>query len=101
MRPKKERWVSCKPNERCFIPKGKNWGQLEGVVLLLDEFEALRLSYLEGLEQEQIAGRMNIHRSTVSRIVASANRKVVDALVNLKAIKVEGGCCKFIEKEAN
>lgn len=70
--------------------------ELESVILSLDEFEAMRLSYLEGLKQEEVADKMKIHRSTISRILASAHRKVTDALVNLKAIKIEGGCCKVI-----
>jgi len=94
MRPKKERWISCDVGERCFRPKCKNVAELEGVILSLDEFEAMRLSYLEGLNQEEVAKKMRIHRSTISRILATAHRKVTDALVNLKAIKVEGGCCK-------
>jgi predicted DNA-binding protein (UPF0251 family) len=36
---------------------------------------------------------MKISRPTFSRIVASACKKVTDALVNAKAIKIEGGCC--------
>jgi len=64
------------------------------VVLTLDEFEALRLCDLQGLEQQAIALKMKVHRSTISRILASARAKITDALVNLKAIKIEGGCCK-------
>ena len=98
MRPKKERWVRCDTNERCFRPKCKKTKELEGVILSLDEFEAMRLSYLEGLKQEEVADKMKIHRSTISRILASAHQKVTDALVNLKAIKIEGGCCKVISQ---
>lgn len=65
-------------------------------MLSLDEFEAMRLSYLEGLRQEKVAKKMRIHRSTISRILASAHQKVTDAFVNLKAIKIEGGCCKVV-----
>jgi predicted DNA-binding protein (UPF0251 family) len=65
------------------------------VTLTLDEFEALRLFDLLKLDQQAIALRMKVHRSTVSRILASARAKVSDALVNLKAIKIEGGCCQI------
>jgi len=63
--------------------------------LTLDEFEVLRLCDLEGLEQEQVAGQMKVHRSTVSRILTLARKKISDALVNIKAIRIEGGCCKI------
>jgi len=98
MRPKKTRWVKCEPGERCFRPQCKPLSELEGVNMTLDEFEAIRLSYLEGLEQEKVAKMMKVHRSTVSRILDSANKKIADALVNIKAIKIEGGCCKIIQK---
>jgi predicted DNA-binding protein (UPF0251 family) len=76
-----------------FRPRCRSKGKLQGVILTLDEFEALRLFDLEKLDQHTIALKMKVHRSTVSRILASARAKVSDALVNLKAIKVEGGCC--------
>ena len=98
MRPKKTRWVRCKPNERCFRPKCKTLNELQGVIITLDEFEALRLSDLEGLKQEEIAKKMKVHRSTISRILESAHKKVADGLVNIKAIKIEGGCCKITQK---
>jgi len=66
--------------------------------MTIDEFEAIRLAHLEGFDQQKIAGKMNVHRSTISRILDSANRKIADALVNVKAIKIEGGCCKIMEK---
>lgn len=95
MRPKKTRWVRCVPGERCFKPQCKPMGKCEGVYLSLDEFEAVRLAGLEGLKQIEAARLMKISRSTFSRIIASANRKIADGLVNIKAIRIEGGCCKI------
>lgn len=94
MRPKKTRWIQCKPGERCFRPQCCSKRKLQGIILTWDEFEALRLCDLEQLDQHAIALKMKVHRSTVSRILASARIKVSDALVNLKAIKIEGGCCE-------
>lgn len=99
MRPKKTRWISCLPGERCFRPQCKDPDQLQGVVLSSDEFEVLRLSHLENWEQEDIANLMKIHRSTISRILTSAHKKITDALVNLKSIKVEKGCCEVKPKK--
>lgn len=98
MRPKKTRWISCAPGERCFQPRCKSGTVLEGVHLTLDEFEALRLADFEGEEQADIASKMKVHRSTISRILASGRKKIVDALVNLKAIRIEGGCCKVVKE---
>lgn len=95
MRPKKIRWVRCLPGERCFRPKCKKPGELEGVVLTLDEFEAIRLADLEGMPHAPAARFMNVSRSTFTRILAKAHMKVADGLVNIKAIRIEGGCYKF------
>ena len=96
MRPKKTRWIKCLPGERCFKPICKPLSKLEGVCLTLDEFEAIRLSCLEGLKQEDAAKLMKVSRPTCSRIETSAHRKIADALVNIKAIRIEGGCCTVI-----
>ncbi len=58
----------------------------------------MRLAHLEGVDQEKIAQKMGIHQSTISRILTSAHKKVTDALVNIKAIKIEGGCCQVERK---
>jgi len=96
MRPKKTRWVKCEPGERCFRHQCKTLETLEGVNLTIDEFEAIRLADLEKLTQLEVAGIMNVHRSTISRILASAHAKIADALVNIKAVKIEGGSCKIV-----
>lgn len=100
MRPKKVRWVRCEPGERCFRPLCKSVGKLGGVYLTLDEFEAVRLSDLDELKQEEASKKMRISRPTFSRIINSAHKKIGDALVNIKAIKIEGGCCKIIGRRS-
>lgn len=98
MRPKKTRWVTCDPGERCFRPQCKPLNKLKGITLNLDEFEVLRLAHLEGYDQAKIARQMKIHQSTISRILTSAHKKIADALVNIKAIRIEGGCCQIIKR---
>ncbi|MGE4357958.1 MAG: DUF134 domain-containing protein [Candidatus Omnitrophota bacterium] len=98
MRPKKIRWIKHKPKERCFKPVCKPLSKLKSVSLTLDELEAIRLVCLEGLKQENAAKKMKISRPTFSRIITSAHKKIADALVNVKAIKIEGGCCKIIRR---
>ncbi len=97
MRPQKTRWIKCLPGERCFRPKCKKPGELEGVCLTIDEFEAIRLNDLEDMTHAQAARRMNVSRPTFTRILMSAHRKVADGLVNVKAIRIEGGCCEVKE----
>ncbi|HCM28304.1 MAG TPA: DNA-binding protein [Treponema sp.] len=96
-RPVLSRRVACAPNAVLFKPAGIPARELDEVVLPLDEFEALRLADYEGLYQEAAALRMGISRQTFGRIVEGARRKVADALVNGKALRVEGG--KTVLKE--
>ncbi len=98
MRPKKTRWVKCLPGERCFRPHCAPSRSLQGVCLTIDEFEAMRLACLEGLKQVDAAKLMKVSRPTFSRIIASAQKKIADALVNIKSIKIEGGCCEIWKK---
>ena len=95
MRPKKTRWVKCAPSERCFKPRCKPLNKLHDVFLSVDEFEAMRLADLEGLKQVDAARLMHVSRPTFSRIVALARKKVADGLVNIKVIRIEGGCCRI------
>ena len=68
---------------------------LEEVSLTFDEIEAMRLADLENLYQEQVATRMGVSRQTVGRILVSARKKVAEALVKGKAIRLEGGQIQF------
>jgi predicted DNA-binding protein (UPF0251 family) len=68
------------------------------VYLTLDEFEAVRLACLEKLKQADAAKLMQVSRPTFSRILTSAQAKIADGLVNIKAIRIEGGCCQIIRK---
>jgi predicted DNA-binding protein (UPF0251 family) len=65
--------------------------QLEQVILGVDEYEALRLVDLEGLQQKDAAERMKVSRATCARILEKAHRKVAEALTAGKAIRIEGG----------
>jgi len=74
-----------------FKPVGAPEIEPEEVQLLVEEAEAIRLKDLEKLEQEQCADKMNISQSTFSRLLDSARQKIAVALLNGKAIRIEGG----------
>jgi predicted DNA-binding protein (UPF0251 family) len=97
-RPVKLRRVSRPPNATHFKPQGIPLSELEEVVLTIDECEALRLADLEALSQEEAAAKMKISRATFGRIVEKGRRTVVDALVNGKAILIEGGNVRIGDK---
>ena len=90
-RPPKCRRVAFLPNVTCFKPVGIPLRVLDEVQLSVEEAEAIRLKDLEGLDQEASAERMNISRPTFQRVLASGRKKIAEALLNGKAIRIEGG----------
>jgi len=88
MRPRKFRRICFEPGVRFFKPQGISMKELDVVELNAEELEALRLKNHEELDQNSAALRMRTSQSTYQRILASAYRKVTDALVNGKAIKI-------------
>jgi len=71
-------------------PAGIPGRELEEVRLGLDEAEALRLADLEGLYQEAAARSMGVSRQTFGRIVETARRKIADAILNGKSLRIDG-----------
>ncbi len=90
-RPTKWRRVSFVPAVTFFKPTGIPMGALESVSLSVEELEAVRLKDQEGLQQEDCARQMSISRPTFHRVLGSARSKISDALINGKAIRIEGG----------
>ncbi|MDP2921000.1 MAG: DUF134 domain-containing protein [Candidatus Omnitrophota bacterium] len=75
--------------------------KLKSVYLALDEFDAIRLACLGGLKHIDAAKKMKISRPAFSRIMSSAHSKIADSLVNIKAIRIEGGCCRIGGRRKN
>ncbi|SCM72490.1 DUF134 domain-containing protein [Desulfovibrio sp. 86] len=69
----------------------------EAVVMTVDQYETVRLIDLEGFTQEACAEKMEIARTTVQSIYAEARKKLADALVNGKMLRIEGGEYKLCE----
>ena len=68
------------------------------IVLKPDEVEALRLADLEDLYQEEAAASMGISRQTFGRILERAHKKVADAILNGKALKIERAKAPCLER---
>lgn len=90
-RPPLWRRVDFIPTINYFKPAGIPLVALQEVCLSVEEAEAIRLKDLEGLEQEECSQKMNISRTTFARMLNSARQKMADALLNGKAIRIEGG----------
>ncbi|MGI5835475.1 MAG: DUF134 domain-containing protein [Chloroflexota bacterium] len=91
VRPRKTRRVGFLPGVTYFKPRGIPLRLLEEVRLTLEEVESLRLKDYEGMEQEEAAELMGVSRPTYQRILEQARRKVAEALVLGKALRIEGG----------
>ncbi|MCD8133144.1 MAG: DUF134 domain-containing protein [Clostridiales bacterium] len=89
-RPTKRRMICRFPQTLEFIPAKDGDGR-EPVILTVDEFETIRLIDREGLSQEQCSQRMQVARTTVQKIYDLARKKVADALVEGRPLKIEGG----------
>jgi predicted DNA-binding protein (UPF0251 family) len=87
-RRKIKRHIAQDHTRVCFKPCGIRRIQLERVELCHDEMEAIRLSDYEGLYQQEAANHMGISRSTFSRILDTAHKKIADAFLHTKAISI-------------
>ena len=94
-RPKKKRIVHRPPVHTAFKPVGIRWGMLQQLSLSLDEYEAIRLADYDGLDHSQAAEEMEISRSTFSRLIDKARRKMAEFLTEGRQLFIEGGDIHF------
>lgn len=90
------RWIGGYPDHWEFFPDEIAGG--EPVVMSLDEFETIRLLDREGLTQEQCGERMGVARTTVTAIYESARRKIAEALVDGKRLRIRGGSYRLSDQ---
>lgn len=100
-RPCCRRRIAAEPVRSVFQPVGIPAAGLPEVVLSLDEFEAVRLVDLLALYQDEAAARMNVSRPTAGRVLERARRKIADALVHGKILRIEGGCVERSDEGAS
>ncbi|MBN1298798.1 MAG: DUF134 domain-containing protein [Actinobacteria bacterium] len=90
-RPAIKKIVNTIPFYAYYKPQGIPMTNLEVEILNMEEIEALKLKDVENLEQEEAAEKMGISRSTFQRVIKSARYKLVNSVIEGKAIKIEGG----------
>jgi uncharacterized protein len=74
-----------------MMPACRREAEMETVTLLPEEIEAIKLADLLDLEQEEMAVQMGVSRKTAWKDLHSARKKIADAVVNGKILRV-GGC---------
>ena len=90
-RPCKKRRICAMPGVVSFVPRGCRTSAEETVTMTLDEYEAIRLLDLSGMNQEEAAASMGVARTTVQAIYESARRKLALALCESRELRIEGG----------
>ncbi len=87
-RPRLCRRIKFNPNITYFKPQGVPMSFLDVIELTIEETEALRLKNIENLSQVACAKKMDTSQSTFQRILALAYKKVSQAIIKGKAIKI-------------
>ena len=88
MRPRRNCKIGYCPKFSYFTPSGIAECDLKIIELSPEEAESLRLRNIKGLDQTESAKKMDVSQSTYQRILTSANRKVTEALLEGKAIRI-------------
>ncbi|NMX22017.1 hypothetical protein C5S30_06220 [ANME-1 cluster archaeon GoMg4] len=70
-------------------------------ILKVEELESIRLKDHLRLSQEEAAERMGVSQPTFHRILSEAHRKIAEAFVEGRAIRIEGGNYVITKDEAS
>ena len=97
-RPRICRRIFFNPHVTHFKPIGIPLSNIQNTILTKTELEAVRLIDYENQPQTKVAKNMKVSQPTLSRLLTSSRKKIADALVNGKAIKIEGGVYKMVTK---
>ncbi len=73
---------------------------LEEIILEKDELESLRLADFLAFSHEKAASQMNISRATFGRIIEKARKKIVDAVINGKAIRISESLPAYLKSKS-
>jgi len=76
-------------------------GVVEEIVIGHDEVEAMRLKNLLGYPQEEAANQMGVSQPTFHRLINAAHQKITDAIINGKALRIDGGNVTICEETAS
>lgn len=88
-RPRICRRLRFRPKAHYFKPQGIPMFQLEEISLSHEELEAIKLKDFDGLEQTEAAKKMDTSQSTFQRILSSARKKIAEAIIDGRALKIE------------
>lgn len=99
VRPYKLKVVEKDPKCSYFKPQGIALRELKILILSLDEYETLRLKDYENLSEIEASKKMEISQPTFNRLYVDAKKKLVKAIIEGLAIKIEGGNIKMANRD--
>jgi len=92
---RRRRCVGFQPNFLYFEPKGRgnalHNANVSEKILKVEELESIRLKDYLQMDQTEAAKSMGISQPTFHRIITEAHRKIAEAFVEGKALRIEGG----------
>jgi predicted DNA-binding protein (UPF0251 family) len=99
-RPRKWRQVCCEPQHRRFGPLDASATESR-ITMSVEEYETLRLIDVEKLTQEECAQRMDVARTSVTKMYEDARYKSSLALVEGRPLHIEGGDYRVYDDNAH
>lgn len=87
-RPRKQRRCRRYVADRVYKPQGIPLREIDTSFLSLDQFEALRLCDVDGLDQEAAGRKMGVSRGTIQRLLYSGRKQVLEAILANNAIVI-------------
>jgi predicted DNA-binding protein (UPF0251 family)/DNA-directed RNA polymerase subunit RPC12/RpoP len=97
-RPKRHRKINEPPFITGFVPENGDFDPNDSITLFFEEYEALKLADYKGLSQLEASSILEVSRPTFTRIYTSARKKIAQAMVEHKRIRIAGGDVVFDEK---
>jgi uncharacterized protein len=95
MRPRIRRRIRGFPGVNYFKPAGLRLSEINEIILNYEEFEAVRLIDFEEIGQIKAGEKMGISQPTLSRLLKTARKKISEAIILGKAIRIYGGNYRF------
>ncbi len=93
------RRIGFRPEATYFKPAGIPLRMLDETGITFEELEAIRLKDTLGMDQSTAAKEMRVSQPTFNRTLMEARKKIAGALVEGKAIRIEGGTFKFLKEK--
>lgn len=98
-RPMKKKRVCEEPKRRLFGSLDSPPSNGKRIIMLVEEYETIRLLDYEGFTQAQCAEQMAVARTTVQSLYEKARKKIARSLIENKIVKIEGGVYRFCSEE--